>query len=100
MKADEKIKNGLLLSFGQTKSACLKLSIFEWLVTALIASGGAIFGTWIAGSLIYKSQFSLNYIPDPVWIISTLFISILVVCLVGILSNKKNLNVSIKNLLV
>lgn len=99
-EADEKIKNGLLLSFGQTKSACLKLSIFEWLVTALIASGGAIFGTWIAGSLIYKSQFSLNYVPDPVWIISTLFISILVVCLVGILSNKKNLNVSIKNLLV
>jgi len=99
-EADEKIKNGLLLSFGQTKNACLKLSLFEWLVTALIASGGAIFGTWIAGTLIYKSQFALNYVPDPIWIISTLFISIIIVCLVGILSNKKNLNVSIKNLLV
>jgi len=99
-EADEKIKNGLLLSFGQTKLACLKLSIFEWLITALIASSGAIFGTWIAGSLIYQSQFALNYVPDPIWIMSTLFISVLIVCLVGLLSNKKNLNVSIKKLLV
>ncbi|SFC91957.1 ABC transporter permease [Pseudoalteromonas denitrificans] len=98
-EADEKIKNGLLLSFGQSKLMCLKLSVFEWCITGIIASSGAVFGTWIAGVLIYKSQFSLTYTPDIIWIISTLLSTVFIVCIAGLMNNKNNLNVSIKRLL-
>ncbi len=98
-EADEKLKNALLLSFGQSKLTCLKLSIMEWLTTALIASVGAILGTWLAGSLIYSSQFGMQYTPDIIWTISSLFVVIIIVCSAGLITSRHSLRTSIKQLL-
>ena len=96
---DEKLKNGLLLSFGLRQQDCLKITLIEWLVTAIIASLGAIGGTWLAGELIYQSQFSLSYQPDYGWVIVTLFLVSIVIMLLGLIVSKRSLNTSITNLI-
>jgi putative ABC transport system permease protein len=53
----------------------------------------------LAGRLIYQSQFSLTYSPDPVWLLSTLSIMLITVVTVGWLSSRKALQVSIRDLL-
>ncbi|MFT5163454.1 MAG: putative ABC transport system permease protein [Alteromonadaceae bacterium] len=98
-EADERKKNGLLLSFGQSKAACLRLAWYEWLITASIAATGAIAGTWLAGVLIYQSQFSMAYKPDPLWLIGTLIIMISVVCSAGLLFSRASLKTSVVSLL-
>lgn len=98
-EADERRKNGLLLSFGQSKADCLRLSLYEWLVTGGIAAIGAVCGTWLAGVLIYQSQFSMNYNPDPLWLLSTLLVMMTVVCGVGLLGSRTSLDASVVQLL-
>lgn len=95
----DKRKNGLLLSFGLSQSECVRLTVYEWIITAAIAAVGAIAGTVLAGRLIYQSQFSLTYSPDPVWLLSTLSILLIIVVAVGWLSSRKALRVSIRDLL-
>ena len=97
--ADDARKNGLLLSFGQSKSACLRLTLYEWMVTGGIAAIGAIFGTWLSGILIYQSQFSLSYHPDPLWMILTLLLIVGSVCLVGVMGSRASLKASVADLL-
>jgi len=96
---DDQKKNGLLLSMGLDKANCVRLALYEWLITALIASSGAIGGTWVAGHLIYQSQFSMTYRPDALWIGVTLVISSILVCVLGLFFCRKSLNVSILKLL-
>ncbi|WP_444927553.1 ABC transporter permease [Microbulbifer sp. TRSA002] len=98
-EADERKKNALLISFGQSRLACCKLSLFEWLLTSLIASVGAILGTHLTAQLIYRSQFGINYKPDWLWIIATLLVSALVVCSAGMIANRSSLKFSVGTLL-
>ncbi len=98
-EADDRRKNGLLLSFGQSKADCLRLTLYEWLFTGGIAAVGAICGTWLSGILIYQSQFSLRYQPDFWWLSGTLVIIVGVVCAVGWLGSRASLNVSVPELL-
>ena len=65
----------------------------------MIAAAGAIVGTYLAGLLIYKSQFSLNYQPDFVWLFVTLFIILASVTSLGIIASRKSLNSSIRQLM-
>lgn len=95
----DKKKNGLLLSMGLSKWDCLKLSLYEWLITALIAALGAIGGTWVAGLLIYNSQFSLTYHPDVIWMMFTLGVTSVVVCGVGLFYCRESLRASVTQLL-
>lgn len=96
----DKRKNGLLLSFGLSQSECVRLTVYEWIITAAIAATGAIAGTVLAGHLIYQSQFSLSYSPDPIWLLSTLSILLVIVVSVGWLSSRRALRVSIRDLLL
>ncbi|WP_444924441.1 ABC transporter permease [Microbulbifer sp. DLAB2-AF] len=98
-EADERKKNALLISFGQSRLACCKLSLFEWLLTSLIASVGAILGTNLTAQLIYQSQFGINYKPDWLWIMATLLVSALVVCSAGMITNRSSLKFSVGALL-
>jgi len=98
-EADDKQKNGLLMSMGLTKQDCLKLSFFDWLITALIAGTGAVAGTWLAGILIYQSQFQLTYTPDPVWLVGAMVFMSLIVCGIGLAYNRHSLTASVKDLL-
>lgn len=95
----DKRKNGLLLSFGLSQPECVRLTVYEWIITAVIAAIGAIAGTVLAGRLIYQSQFSLTYSPDPYWLMSTLSILLIIVVTIGWLSSRKALQVSIRDLL-
>ncbi|TQV89300.1 ABC transporter permease [Aliikangiella coralliicola] len=97
-EVDDRKKNGLLLSFGLPKSSCVRLSLYEWLITALIAAIGAIVGTWLAGELIYQSQFSMNYVPDVLWLSVALVITTVLVCCAGLISSRASLNASIQQL--
>lgn len=98
-EADDRQKNGLLMSMGLGTKDCLKLNLYDWLVTALIASVGAVAGTWIAGLLIYESQFALTYAPDPLWLTGSILLTCLLVCSVGLAYCRHSLRASVKDLL-
>ncbi|MFY8350585.1 ABC transporter permease [Pseudoalteromonas sp. SSM20] len=94
----EQKKNSIILSFGFTRKTCLQLNMIEWLVTAFITATGAILGTYLAGQLIYKSQFSLNYVPDFIWLGMTLISILVVITGIGVFMSRQNLNSSIRSL--
>ena len=95
----EKKKNSIILSFGFTRKTCFALNAIEWLVTSSITAIGAVLGTYFAGQLIYKAQFSLNYVPNFIWLFMTLFIILLVITSLGLVMSRKQLNSSVRSLL-
>jgi putative ABC transport system permease protein len=97
--ADDRQKNGLLMSMGLKETDCLKLNFYDWGVTALISAAGAIAGTWTAGLLIYQAQFNLTYNPDILWVAGMVFAMVATVCLVGYLACRQSLKVSVRNLM-
>jgi predicted lysophospholipase L1 biosynthesis ABC-type transport system permease subunit len=97
--ADDRQKNGLLMSMGLRERDCLKLNFYDWGVTALIAAAGAIAGTWSAGLLIYQAQFNLTYNPDIVWVAAMVFAMVATVCLVGYVACRQSLKVSVRHLI-
>lgn len=98
-RADDQQKNGLLMSMGLKDRDCLWLNFYDWCITALIASVGAIGGTWAAGLMIYEAQFSMIYRPDLLWVTGTIVLMITTVCLVGYLACRESLKVSVRDLL-
>ena len=98
-ESEDRKKDGPLMSIGITKTACLKLNLYDWLTVSLISGVGAAAGTWLAGLLIYESQFSLTYEPSLVWLMSTILAISFIVCAVGTFYSRKSLAVSINDLL-
>jgi putative ABC transport system permease protein len=97
--ADDRQKNGLLMSMGLRHSDCLRLNLYDWGMTALIAATGAVVGTWIAGLLIYQAQFNLPYNPDTLWAGAMVAAMLAAVCLVGLVACRQSLKVSVRDLL-
>ena len=97
--ADDRQKNGLLMSMGLRHTDCLWLNFYDWGTTALIAATGAVVGTWCAGWLIYRAQFNLTYNPDTLWVAGTVLVMVVVVCLVGSIACRQSLKVSVRDLL-
>lgn len=97
--ADDRRKNGLLMSMGLKNADCLWLNFYDWGITALIAATGAVAGTWIAGLLIYQAQFGLTYNPDTLWVAGTVIAMVGIVCLVGYAACRQSLKVSVRDLL-
>ena len=97
--ADDRQKNGLLMSMGLRDSDCLRLNLYEWGVTALIAATGAVAGTWSAGLLIYQAQFNMTYNPDILWVAGMGVAMVVAVCLVGFIACRQSLKVSVRDLL-
>jgi putative ABC transport system permease protein len=97
--ADDRQKNGLLMSMGLREADCLKLNFYDWIITAMIAASGAVAGTWIAGYLIYDAQFKLTYNPDLLWVTAIVVTMVTTVCLVGYLACRQSLKVSVRDLL-
>jgi len=100
VQAQERKKNSIILSFGLSKRTCLQLNLLEWLITAAIAGCGAIVGTWLAGSLIYQSQFSLPYQPSFIWLTATLAILLTLVTALGVGVSYHSLKASVRQLMV
>lgn len=99
LELKERKKNSIIMSFGFTKSTCLKLNLIEWLVTAAIMGVGALLGTYIAGLLIYQSQFSLTYQPNLSWMLITLITTLTLITLLGFLASKYSLRSSVRELM-
>jgi putative ABC transport system permease protein len=97
--ADDRQKNGLLMSMGLRDRDCLRLNFYDWGITALIAAAGAVAGTWSAGLLIYQTQFNLTYNPDFVWVGAMVFAMVAVVCFTGYIACRQSLKVSVKDLM-
>ncbi len=97
--ADDRQKNGLLMSMGLRDKDCLRLNFYDWGVTALVAAAGAIAGTWSAGLLIYQAQFNLTYNPDILWVAGMVFAMVTTVCFVGYLACRQSLKVSVRTLM-
>ena len=87
------------MSFGLPKRTCLHINLIEWAITVGIAASGAMFGTWLAGVLIYQSQFSLPYSPDFIWLGGTLLVIMAIVILIGHLASRNSLSSSLRELL-
>lgn len=99
VSADDRQKNGLLMSMGLRETDCLKLNLYDWGVTALIAAAGAVAGTWSAGLLIYQAQFNLTYNPDILWVAAMAIAMVATVCFVGYLACRQSLKVSVRDLM-
>ncbi len=99
LESKEKKKNSVIMSFGFSRATCLKLNIIEWLVTAFITAIGAILGTYIAGQLIYQSQFSLNYNPNFIWLALTLLMILSLTTALGVWASRSSLKSSIRQLI-
>lgn len=99
LEVREKRKNCIVMSFGFTRKTCLRLNGIEWLVTGAIAAIGAIAGTYIAGVLIYQSQFQLTYQPDALWLLATLAIILTTITGLGMLASRSSLSGSVRELL-
>ncbi|WDD96750.1 ABC transporter permease [Thalassomonas actiniarum] len=99
LEGKEKKKNSIIMSFGFSKTTCLHLNVIEWLVTALITATGAIAGTYIAGLLIYQSQFSLTYQPNFIWLLAALSAILLLVAALGVYASRRNLQSSVRQLM-
>ncbi len=99
LESKEKKKNSIIMSFGFSRATCLKLNVIEWLVTASITAIGAILGTYIAGLLIYQSQFSLTYQPNFVWLTLTLALILSVITGLGVYASRANLRSSVRELM-
>ncbi len=97
--ADDRQKNGLLMSMGLRERDCLRLNLYDWSVTALIAAVGAIAGAWSAGLLIYQDQFDLTYNPDMLWVTAIILAMVAAVCFVGYLTCRQSLKVSVRDLM-
>lgn len=98
-RADDRQKNGLLMSMGLKDGDCLWLNFHDWVVTALISAVGAIAGTWAAGLMIYEAQFGMTYRPDLLWVAGTIVLMVTIVCLVGYLACRQSLKASVRDLL-
>lgn len=98
-ESEDRQKNGLLQSMGVTRRGCLRLALYDWLTVAGIAGVGAVSGTWLAGLLIYQSQFSMTYTPRPLWMAAAMLLVGLCVCGLGLLYSRASLAVSVKSLL-
>lgn len=98
-EVEDKHKTGLLLSFGLSVKDCYRLYWYEWSITSLIAASGAIFGTYLAGQLIYQSQFSMAYRADYLWLFTTLILTLIFVCSVGLLSCRETVNTDVRELI-
>ena len=98
-EADDQRKNGLLMSMGLKRKDCLRLNLYDWAMTAVIAAVGAITGTWLAGQLLYEAQFGLAYQPNPIWIAGSMLLMLALVCGVGTLTCRRSLNTSVRTLL-
>jgi len=96
---DDKLKNGLLLSFGLEKKLCFRLNFIEWSITGAIACIGAIAGTWFAGELIYQSQFNMTYSPNVSWYSLVLIAVVSIITVTGLLMTRQTLNVSVRALI-
>ena len=97
--ADDRQKNGLLMSMGLRDADCQRLNFYDWGVTGLIAATGAVVGTWSAGLLIYRAQFKLTYNPDISWVAGMVVVMVAAVCLVGYMACRQSLKVSVRDLL-
>jgi predicted lysophospholipase L1 biosynthesis ABC-type transport system permease subunit len=98
-RADDRQKNGLLMSMGLKDKDCLWLNFHDWAVTALVAAAGAIGGTWAAGLMIYEAQFGMSYQPNLWWVAGTMVLMVTTVCLVGYLACRQSLKVSVRDLM-
>ncbi len=99
LEIGEKKKNSIILSFGFTKLTALRLSFIEWVTTGLIAAAGATVSTYLAGLMIYQSQFSLTYQPNTAWLLSVVAVILSLVVATGIWASKNSLSSSIRELL-
>lgn len=99
LESKEKKKNSVIMSFGFSRSTCLRLNTLEWLSTAGITAIGAVAGTYIAGLLIYQSQFSLTYQPNFLWLLVTSSIILSLVTSLGVYASRNSLKSSIRSLL-
>ena len=98
-EVEERRKNGLMLSFGQSKVACIRLALYEWLITGFIAAMGAIVGTVMMGNVVFESQFRQPYYPDWMWMLTNMAVVILFIVFVGLLGSRSSLQSSPKDLL-
>ncbi|MBE1302271.1 MAG: FtsX-like permease family protein [Alteromonadaceae bacterium] len=95
----DKAKNGLLLGFGLSKKQCLRLVIYEWLVTALIVGIGSLAGTIAIGHLMYQSQFSMPYQANWLWLTGIIALSTALIVALGAIFNRMSLRISVRELL-
>lgn len=95
----DKKRNGLILSFGLTKVDCIKVIGLEWMITAVIVTMGAVFASWLALTLVYQVQFSIDYKTDFVTILTLLTENILFLTILGLTLSYASLQVSTLDLL-
>jgi len=95
-EADDKRRNGLFLSMGLSNRDCLRLTLYEWTITALIAALGSVAGTWLMGTLVYSEQLSLTYDPSIALYVSVTLATVAAVVMLGLVLTRSAMSVSVR----
>jgi putative ABC transport system permease protein len=95
----DKKRNGLILSFGLTKTDCIKVICLEWMLTAVIVTTGAVFASWLALTLVYQIQFSITYQTDFFTLVTLLIENVFGLTIIGLTLSYASLQVSTLDLL-
>lgn len=98
-EADDRLRDGLLQTMGFDRRDVARLSLSEWSLTGALAAFGAIGGAWLAGMLIFESQFGLPFRFSPIWVAGTLAVMALMVFIFITLAGSLNRRGSIQGLL-
>ncbi|MDO6720922.1 hypothetical protein Q4575_16025 [Psychrosphaera sp. 1_MG-2023] len=95
----DKMRNGLMLSFGLSKLQCYKMTSIEWLFTSFITSFGALLGAYLAVYLLYIYSLGEPFYFSVTQFVSSLLEGTLALFFVAFILNYSSFNISPINLL-
>ncbi|AOT11207.1 ABC transporter permease [Pseudoalteromonas luteoviolacea] len=95
----DKLKNGLLLSFGLSDKQSRKMLIIEWTILTMIPVACALTSIYLFIGQIYQQGFGMSYKPNDLMLVTEAVVIVMVIALGGIFLSRKQLKQSVVTLL-
>ncbi|OCQ22241.1 hypothetical protein A7985_10685 [Pseudoalteromonas luteoviolacea] len=95
----DKLKNGLLLSFGLSERQGRNMLIVEWAILTIVPVACALASVYLFIGQIYQEGFGFTYRPNNLMLFLEALTIVLVIAFGGICLSRKQLKQSVTNLL-
>ncbi|MCF2859797.1 hypothetical protein L1286_20145 [Pseudoalteromonas sp. SMS1] len=95
----DKIKNGLLLSFGLTEKQGRNMLIAEWAILTIIPVACALTSVYLFIGQIYQQGFGFPYRPNELMLLLEAVLIVMIVAVGGVWLSLKQLDQSVTSLL-
>ncbi|MBD1584182.1 ABC transporter permease [Pseudoalteromonas sp. S16_S37] len=97
---DDKKRNGLLVSFGLSKTQQYKIAAYEWLIVTLLPTLSAYACVYFTMNAFYKYELALPYKPDYVALLMQALCIVLIITVLGLFFTRKQFTNNVRGLLV